>query len=69
MGTTTSLDRKKLKDYPDILSVNDISIILDVNPKTVYKRVSEGEIKSFKVGRLYKITKRNLVKYLNASLQ
>jgi len=58
---------KRLKDYPDILSVSDIHTILSVNPKTVYKLIDEGKIKSFRIGRLYKVTKRNFLQFLNSN--
>jgi len=55
-----------LKNYPDILCVNDVSQILCVNPKTVYKLLNEGVLLSIRVGRLYKIPKWNVVKFLNS---
>jgi len=61
-----SLKYRMLKNYPNILGVNDVSQILCVNPKTVYKLLNEGVLLSIRVGRLYKIPKWNVVKLLNA---
>lgn len=64
--TENYLPIKKLKDYPDVLSVDDVCAILGVNSKTTYKLLKEGKIKSIRVGRLYKITKHNMTKFLKS---
>jgi excisionase family DNA binding protein len=53
-----------LRDYPDILDINQLSMILSVSKKTVYGILKRGDIDSLKVGREYKIPKINLLKYL-----
>jgi excisionase family DNA binding protein len=56
--------RTILRDYPDILDVDQLSLILSVSKKTVYGILKRGDIDSIKVGREYKIPKINLLKYL-----
>lgn len=55
-----------LKDYPPVLSVNDVAKILGVTPRTVRILVKTGAISSIKVGRLIKIPKYKLITYLEA---
>jgi excisionase family DNA binding protein len=62
--TQTQTYRAMLKDYPDVLNINDMSNILSVSVKTAYKLLREQEIKHLKVGREYRIPKINLINYL-----
>jgi excisionase family DNA binding protein len=52
------------KEYPDILNVKQVSEILGVSTKTVYKLLGEGTLVSLKVGREYKIPKVNVLRYV-----
>lgn len=56
--------RIMLKNYPDILDVKQVSEILGVCSKTVYKLVADGSLPMLKVGRQYRITKVNVLKYM-----
>jgi excisionase family DNA binding protein len=53
-----------LKDYPDILDVKQVSVILGVSTKTVYRLLRENTLKSLKVGREFRIPKVNVMKYV-----
>jgi len=53
-----------LKDYPDILDVKQVSVILGVSTKTVYRLLRENTIKSLKIGREFRIPKVNVMKYV-----
>ena len=50
--------RSVLKDYPDVLTVEEMST------KTGYKLVRENKIESLKVGRSYRIPKAHLLSYM-----
>lgn len=50
--------------YPDILSVQQVSEILSVSNKTVYRLLNEGALDSLKVGRAYKIPKLYVLQYI-----
>lgn len=56
--------RMVFKEYPDILDVVQMSLLLKVSKKTAYKLLKQGKIDCLKVGREYKIPKANLIKYL-----
>ena len=43
--------RTLLKDYPDIMGIEEMSAALGVSTKTAYKLLREGKITAIKVGR------------------
>ena len=53
------------KDYPDVVSVEQLMELLQIGQVLAYKLVKSGAIKSRKVGREYKIPKVNVIAYLN----
>ena len=56
--------RAALRDYPDVMDVNQVSEILGVSTKTVYKVIRNGTLSSMKVGRAIRIPKLNVMRYL-----
>lgn len=58
-----------LKDYSDILTVEEMSKALGVSSKTGYQLLRENKIEHLKVGRAYKIPKAHLLSYLRLGLQ
>lgn len=52
------------KDYPDVVTVEQMSEMLDISTKTAYKLLNENCIKHFKIGRIFKIPKYNILIYL-----
>ncbi len=54
-----------LKEYPDILSVEQVSKVLGVSTKTCYKLLQNGNICCLKVGRSYRVPKAHLFTYLS----
>lgn len=53
-----------LKEYPDLMDINQMSQALGVSTKTGYKLIREGKITAMKVGRTYRISKIHLLTYL-----
>lgn len=53
------------KDYPDVLTVKDLCQALQIGRLGVYKLLSAGTIRSFKIGNIYKIPKDSLIAYMN----
>lgn len=67
MSTAALADvyRHTFKDYPDVVSVEDLSTMLGhINIKTCYKLLQSGEIRHLRIGRLYKIPKVYVIEYL-----
>lgn len=52
------------QQYPDVLDVKQLSKILNISTKTVYKLLENKEIRGFKVGREYRIPKLFILQYL-----
>jgi excisionase family DNA binding protein len=52
------------KDYPDVVSVNQMCLMLRISEKTGYKLLRENKIVHYKVGKAYKIPKLSLFNFL-----
>ena len=50
--------------YNDILTVDELCEVLNIGKNTAYKLLKNGDIKSIKIGRIYKIPKKNVKKYM-----
>lgn len=50
---------------PEILTVLQLSHILNISEKTAYQLVREKQINHFKIGRTYRIPKMAVLNYLN----
>lgn len=53
-----------LKDYPDVMSIEQMCEVLSVSTKTGYQLIRDGKVFSLKVGRAYRIPKAHLFTYL-----
>jgi len=56
------------KDYPDVLDVKQVSELLHVSTKTVYRLLRSGTLTSLKVGREFRIPKLYLLQYLKVTI-
>ena len=56
---------KNIRDYGDVLDVEDVKEILGIGYNTTYKLLQSGEIKNFKIGRKIKIPKHCLLEYID----
>jgi excisionase family DNA binding protein len=52
------------REYPDVLNVQQVSAILGVSAKTVYRLVNQGSLDSLKIGRAFRIPKVNVMRYV-----
>ncbi|MDL2252746.1 helix-turn-helix domain-containing protein [Ruminococcaceae bacterium OttesenSCG-928-A11] len=52
------------KEYPDVLDVKQVSKLMGVSTKTVYKLIKDGSLSSLRVGREFRVTKVTLMKYM-----
>lgn len=58
------MTRNTLAEYPDVLSPEDVQKILGIGRNAVYRLLTDGTIKSLKVGRRYLIPKLYLLEYM-----
>lgn len=56
-----------LKEYPDILTVEDMSKALGISTKTGYKLLKNNKISSMRIGRSYRIAKVHLLSFLKVN--
>jgi len=52
------------KDYPDVVSVTQMQSMLKIGKNTAYSLLKNNEIKSIRIGKVHKIPKVNIIKYL-----
>ena len=52
------------REYPDVLDVKQVSRLLGVSTKTVYRLLRDGSLLSLKVGREFRIPKVAVMKYV-----
>ncbi len=62
-GALSQRDAYKLmlKEYPDVLGIDQMCEILGISTKTGYRILREGKICCLKVGRAYRIPKAHLL--------
>ena len=61
---TYEIYKAVFKDYPDVLDVKQVSELLGVSTKTVYRLLHDGALESLKIGREFRIPKVNVMKYV-----
>ena len=53
-----------LREYPDVMNIEQMSQALGVSTKTGYGLLKSGKVACLKVGRAYRIPKVHLLTYL-----
>ena len=56
--------KKIFSNYPDVVSITDLMKMLNIGRNTAYSLLQNGEVKSIKVGKQYRIPKRFIIEYL-----
>lgn len=51
-------------DYPDVVSVEDMSHMLNICKVNAYELVKTGQVHGVKIGRIYRIPKKAIYQYL-----
>ena len=62
--TEKNLSSEIFSEYPDVVTVAQMQKMLRTGRNTAYDLVRSGEIPSLKIGKSFKILKRNVVAYL-----
>ena len=52
------------REFPDVMTLNEVCKILGVSTKTGYKLIASGQLHALKVGRSYRVPKVYLFTYL-----
>lgn len=53
------------ENYPDVVTVDDLTKMLHIGKNTAYKLINNKVIKSVKIGKVHKIPKSYIMEYLN----
>ena len=60
------MKKRKFSEYPDVLNVKELCEMLGgVGPKTVYRLIREEQVRSFKMGRGFLISKSSVIDYID----
>jgi len=59
------LYQEVFREYPDILDAEQISKMLSVSTKMIYKLIKEGALGAMKVGRTFRVPKIAVMRYMN----
>jgi excisionase family DNA binding protein len=62
--STHEIYRVVFKEYPDVMDVKQVSRLLGVSTKTVYRLLRNGSLDALKIGREFRIPKVNVMKYV-----
>lgn len=62
------LDEQQRK-YDDVLTVKELMDFLAIGKNTAYELLKTGEIKSFKIGRNYKVYKESVYEYMRKRIK
>ena len=66
-GTGTTTVPHNLHDLPVILRVSEVAEVLRVDPDTVYSMVRRGELPVIRVGRAFRFSREQLVRFVEGS--
>ncbi len=53
-----------LNNYRDILTVYDVAEVLYIGKNRAYELLASGELKGFKIGRVWKVPKEAVLEYI-----
>jgi len=63
----TKEEYHSIEEIPLVLKVDDLMPILDIGRNVAYELVRSGQIKSFRVGRLIRITREAVFEFISNS--
>ena len=64
MGTIKENYQMMFTSYPDLVTIKQLTKMLGISATLAYRLVQEKTIQALKVGRAYRIPKRNIIYYL-----
>ena len=54
-------------EYPDVVSVDDVSRMLNICKHKVYALLRSGQMHSVRIGHVYRIPKKAVFRYMDAA--
>lgn len=52
----------------DIITVEDLMELLNIGKNTAYSLLESGEVKAFRIGRMWKIPRKSVYEYINKKI-
>ncbi len=56
-----------LEQYNEILTLNEMCEILNIGKNTAYRLLNSKEVNGFKIGHVWKISRKSLEYYINSN--
>ncbi|QQB74882.1 helix-turn-helix domain-containing protein [Fusobacterium canifelinum] len=60
--------RDIFNENKEIYSTNEVAKKLGISPKTIINHINNGNLVAFRIGKLYKIAKYNLIEFLEKNI-
>ena len=54
------------RQYDDVVGIPDLMRMLKIGKNSAYTLVKNGAIQSIRIGKVHKIPKKNIIKYLQS---
>ena len=61
----TDIGAVRIDDLPDVLTVTQLAKVLRISKNTAYKLIREGRIRIKRLGRIIRISKHDLIIFVN----
>ena len=58
------MKKRTFESYPDVVTVNELCEMLGISKKLAYRILDSQDIRSVRVGRIYRIPKSAVIDYL-----
>ncbi len=58
------MKKRMFESYPDVVTVNELCEMLGISKKLAYRILDSQDIRSVRVGRIYRIPKSAVIDYL-----
>ena len=58
------MKKRMFESYPDVVTVNELCEMLGIGKKLAYRILDSQDIRSVRVGRIYRIPKSAVIDYL-----
>ncbi len=58
------MKKRMFENYPDVITVSELCEMLDISKKLAYRLLDSQEIRSVRVGRIFRIPKAAVIDYL-----
>ncbi|MCD8015655.1 MAG: helix-turn-helix domain-containing protein [Lachnospiraceae bacterium] len=50
--------------YEDVVKIEDVCEMLNIGKNKAYSLLTKGELHGFKIGRIWKISKKSVIEYI-----